>query len=230
MPYQSIKKNTEIIVFDEAWRLVDYDKISVPGVIYMSFTESKVNELTDDLYDQIANVDKKQAWSIEAPDKIYMSIGDALDIKYTISKNGIVLQEDITPKFVPGDGFTIDEDGKIIANKSCETVVVLSYENAIKTVFVSIEKAKPTGFISGDSYIRITKTAEYEFVVPNVIFDESLNFKVSDEKLVKIEVNKNICKVITNNKNKLGTFTLSVIYDGVKYEKEIKVISLWQEV
>lgn len=231
MPYQAIRKNTEIIVFDEAWRLVDYDKISVPGIIYMSFTETKLNEMTDDLHEQLANVDRQQAWSINAPDKIYLSVGDVLKIDYTISKDGIIKNEDVNPEFALGDGFIVNKYGEIIADKQCETLVTLSYKNALKTVLVSISKAKPAGFITGNDYIRITKTSEYEFVMSGVQFNEPLNFISSNEELATVLTQGyNTCKVITNKKNKLGTFTLSVIYDGVKYEKEIKIISLWQEV
>ena len=58
MPYQPIEKSTEIILYDEAWELIEYDRVSVPGTIYLSFTESKVNELRDSVQEQIANIDK----------------------------------------------------------------------------------------------------------------------------------------------------------------------------
>lgn len=229
MPYQEIRKNTEIIVFDEAWRLVDYDKVSVPGIIYMSFTETKINELTDDLHEQLANADKKQVWSINAPDKMYISVGEIFRPEYTISKDGLIVENSDAPQIMPGSGFIVNENGEIIANESGETMVILSYENAMKTILVSIGKQnKQTGFISGDDYIRITKTAEYKLTISNLNGD--IKFKSSNEELATVETIDNVGKVITNKKNKLGTFTLSVIYDGVKYEKEIKIISLWQEV
>ena len=194
----------------------------------MSFTETKLNEMTDDLHEQLANADRQQAWSINAPDKIYLSVGDVLKIDYTISKDGIIKNEDVNPEFALGDGFIVNKYGEIIADKQCETLVTLSYKNALKTVLVSISKAKPAGFITGNDYIRITKTSEYEFVMSGVEFNEPLNFISSNEELATVLTQGyNTCKVITNKKNKLGTFTLSVIYDGVKYEKEIKIISLW---
>ena len=70
---------------------------------------------------------------------------------------------------MPGSGFIVNENGEIIANESGETMVILSYENAMKTNLVSIGKQnKQTGFISGDDYIRITKTAEYKLTIPNL--------------------------------------------------------------
>jgi len=46
------------MVNNEVWRLIEYDKTSVRGIIYMSFGEAKLNELTDDKYSQLANADK----------------------------------------------------------------------------------------------------------------------------------------------------------------------------
>ena len=58
LPHVLMPINTEIIVMDEAWYLVDYDQNSVPGVIFMSFTETKINEQRDDLENKIANADQ----------------------------------------------------------------------------------------------------------------------------------------------------------------------------
>jgi len=63
----------------------------------MSFTETKVNELTDDLYEQLANADKKQVWSINAPDKMYISVGEIFRPEYTISKDGLIVENSGAP-------------------------------------------------------------------------------------------------------------------------------------
>jgi hypothetical protein len=42
-----MKLGTEIIIIDETWYLVDFDKNSVPGIIFMSFTETNFNEQRD---------------------------------------------------------------------------------------------------------------------------------------------------------------------------------------
>ena len=67
-------------------------------------------------------------------------------------------------------------------------MVILSYENAMKTILVSIGKQnKQTGFISGDDYIRITKTAEYKLTIPNLNGD--IKFKSSNEELAEFSSN-----------------------------------------
>jgi hypothetical protein len=64
MPHQLMELGTEIMVMDEVWYLVDYDQNSVPGVIYMSFTETNLNEQRDSLEDKLANADKLANWEI----------------------------------------------------------------------------------------------------------------------------------------------------------------------
>ena len=56
---------TEIMVLDEVWYLVDYDQNSVPGVIYMSFTETNLNEQRDSLEQKLANADNLATWTIQ---------------------------------------------------------------------------------------------------------------------------------------------------------------------
>ena len=86
MPYQPIEKSTEIILYDEAWELIEYDRVSVPGTIYLSFTESKVNELRDSVREQIANIDKLQVWSINAPSQLSVEVGEVINPIYTLFK------------------------------------------------------------------------------------------------------------------------------------------------
>lgn len=231
MPYQEIAKETEIMINGEVWRLIEYDKTSVPGVIYMSFGESKLNELTDDKYQQLANADKQQVWAITAPSEIAAAIGEEIVVPFKVSKNGI-LQNDITQiDYICGIGLSINENGAIVATESGITELILSYKNAMAKVQVNVGMGVSyEGFISGDDYIRVTRSAEYTFELGNTVFEDDLNFAIDNDKMATYTVNKNICIVKTNSKNKLGPFTLSVEYNGKKYEKEIKIISLWKEV
>jgi hypothetical protein len=65
MPHQLMDLGTEIMVLDEVWTLVDYDQNSVPGIIYMSFTETNFNEQRDSLEDKLANADMLATWTID---------------------------------------------------------------------------------------------------------------------------------------------------------------------
>ena len=49
MPRYPISRATNFIIEDESWTVVELDHTSVPGVIYLSLTENKVNLIYDDL-------------------------------------------------------------------------------------------------------------------------------------------------------------------------------------
>ena len=51
MPRYPIDRATNFIVEEESWTVVEYDHTSVPGVIYLSLTEGKVNPFYDDFFD-----------------------------------------------------------------------------------------------------------------------------------------------------------------------------------
>lgn len=231
MPYQYISKNTEIIIFDEAWRLVEYDKTSVPGVIYMSFTETKVNELTDDLNQSLANADKIQTWTIQTPEQYTVSLNSSFTPSYTLVKDGIKQETDSKPIIMVGEGLILQEDGTVMAIAELDqpTSIVFMYENVMKEVPVVISSIKK-GYINGDDYIRVTRSARYVFSIDD--FDESKvekTFQTNDEVLAQVIYKSgNECTVMTNENNKLGAFTLSLQYDGQVYTKEIRIISLWQ--
>jgi hypothetical protein len=58
IPRREIDRGTNFIIEDEGWKLVEYDYTSVPGVMYLSLTESKINLIYDDLDIDLADTDK----------------------------------------------------------------------------------------------------------------------------------------------------------------------------
>jgi len=68
MPRYSIDRATNFIVEEESWTVVEYDHTSVPGVIYLSLTENKINSIYDDVENNIADLDKKARYDIVLPE------------------------------------------------------------------------------------------------------------------------------------------------------------------
>ena len=101
MPKQYIPKGTEIIVGDENWYLVDYDVVSVPEIIFMSFTEGKYNELRDDLEQDIANVDKINKWKIELSSVAYAAKGDTIHPVFSITNKASLYSVAILTAILP---------------------------------------------------------------------------------------------------------------------------------
>ena len=125
MPYQSIAKETEVMVNDEVWRLIEYDKTSVDGVIYLSFGETKYNELTDDRIQQLANADKQQAYFISAPSELSVSVGEEISVPFKVSLNGKLLEDVADVEYVCGLGIECAGDGKIRGLQQGVTELIL---------------------------------------------------------------------------------------------------------
>ena len=227
MPYQPIEKSTEIILYDEAWELIDYDRISVPGTIYLSFTESKVNELRDSVREQIANIDKLQIWSINAPLQLSVEVGERINPVYTLLKNGII-QKDIKATLVPSEKMSYDDEGNLIAAEAGETELLLTYENLMLTLKVVIGGGVQMGYINGDNYIRMGRSASYELIMPDNSIAET-EFSIDNTTIASIQNQGNKCIVKANDRNKLGTVILSTEYLGQTYTKSINILALWQE-
>ena len=227
MPYQPIEKSTEIILYDEAWELIDYDRISVPGTIYLSFTESKVNELRDSVREQIANIDKLQVWSINAPLQLSVEVGERINPVYTLLKNGII-QKDIKATLVPSEKMSYDDEGNLIAAEAGETELLLTYENLMLTLKVVIGGGVQMGYINGDNYIRMGRSASYELIMPDNSIAET-EFSIDNTTIASIQNQGNKCIVKANDRNKLCTIILSTEYLGQTYTKSINILALWQE-
>lgn len=138
MPYRDIAKSTDVLVNGEGWTLVEYDKSSVPEIIYMSFTEGKVNDWRDvvkgatELEDNIANYDRQHKWKIEGPAKVeFNNIGDIVQLDYQIYCQDMGMNEqdrqsntvslvNIDPKniqFKLSKGLKFNSEGQIVVTE-----------------------------------------------------------------------------------------------------------------
>jgi hypothetical protein len=67
MPRREINRATNFIVEEESWQLIEYDHTSVPGTMYLSLTENKINSIYDDVENNIADLDKRARYSLVLP-------------------------------------------------------------------------------------------------------------------------------------------------------------------
>ena len=89
MPRFPIERATNFIIEEESWTVVEYDHTSVPGVIYLSMTEGKINLIYDDLKNNIADIDKLANYELSVPSEIQnFTIGQEIKPVFTLTKNG----------------------------------------------------------------------------------------------------------------------------------------------
>lgn len=224
MPHQLMALGTEIMVLDEVWYLVDYDQNSVPGVIYMSFTETNLNEQRDSLEQKLANADNLATWTIQMLKNQVVEANSIVDLNYSILKNGVV--QDVKPEISVEGNLTLLNDTQVQVGPTGSGTVIINYKGIIQKQAITVGKTPAAKMMFvGDNKIRVASTNTY--VLENAKAD--VNFIIDDPKsLVKAKINDNICTIVANEKNKLGTFTITAQSDGKEFSKVIQVVSLWQ--
>ena len=229
MPHKLMALGTEIMVMDEVWYLVDYDQASVPGIVYMSFTETNLNKQRDSVEEGIANIDKLADWDISMLKNRVVTAGEVFEIGYTVSKNGIA--QEVEPAVSVSGHLTLLEDGRIQAGNTGSGVIEVSYNGVTSKQSVTVGKTAAAKMVFiGDEKIRVA-SKDNKYVLENAIHPNMDKFVVSSEAtgFVTMRTENNICYLTANEKNKLGKITLKVYYNGSQVvEKNIQVVSLWQ--
>lgn len=226
MPHQLMDLGTEIIVLDEVWYLVDFDQNSVPGIIFMSFTETNLNEQRDSLEDKIANIDKLATWEIEMLGNRVVAANSVFELNYAILKDGVA--QNVEPEIIISGNLTRLEDGRIQVGATGAGSITISYKGISKTQSVTVGGTPDARLVFiGDDKIRVASTNRY--ILENANPDKT-TFTLDDPKaLVEMSCTGNVCEIIANEKNKLGSFTLTAVCEGQEpMKKTISVVSLWQ--
>ena len=230
MPRQPIDRATNFIVEDESWSVVEYDHTSVPGVIYLSLTEGKINTIYDDTINNIADLDKLAQYNLELPELIQnFNVGDIISPVFTLTKNG---------KPFDGEVELISKNksiARLVNNKltavgtgEVEIIVRLKeYPSIEKTLTVIIGSQQEfSAYIEGQSKIRLDREATYTLKGTEEIVGE-VAYSISDPTIAICTVKNNICTIKANDKNILGEVILTATYNGVDYTKPIQIIPLW---
>ena len=228
LPHTLMAVNTEIMVLDEVWYLVDYDQNSVPGIVFMSFTETNLNLQRDDLENQIANADQLATWSIQAAETQTVAPKEEIVVSYSILKNGVVEEIATSDVEITVTGNIQLKGGKPYALNEGTGTVTLHYKDVTFTqnILITADDIEDLALM-GDEKIKVGLSASY--VLDGVGSDEYVTFSVSDTTLATVKVtSNNSCIVQANQKNKLGTFTLTATYKDNSFTKEIQLVSLWQ--
>ena len=231
MPRVSIERGTNFIIEDENWQLVEYDHTSVAGVIYLSVTENKVNMIYDDLNEDIADTDRLAQYRIDLPpvDQTF-SVGDVIAPVYTLMKNGIPYEGEISwessdkriAKVIDGQLTALAEGTVTI------TATLVDFPQIQQSIEITINGVEQefSAYIKGNDFIRLDRYCDYELV--GTIPINNIEYRLEETDLATISsIDGNKCIIHANKKNKLGTITLVAIYNGVEYTKEITIAPLW---
>lgn len=232
MPRREIERGTNFIIEDEGWKLVEYDYTSVPGVIYLSLTEGKINLIYDDLVNDIADTDKLALYYLDIPNTPQRySIGSIIKPVYTLMKNGKPYAAEIV----------WESTNKQIVKKTTEGLLAVG-EGEVELIGTLVEHPEITksiniiigqdpqefgAYIEGNDSIRLDRYETYCLIGTSTI--ENVSYTLEDTQLATISeiTPDNKCIIHANNKNKLGEITLIAEYNGQSYNKVIKIAPLW---
>lgn len=231
MPRYPIQRATNFIVEEESWNVIEYDHTSVPGLIYISLTENKINSIYDDVNSNIADLDKLAKYEILLPDgEQNFSVGDVINPTFTLTKNGVPFNADIE-LLSNNKKLVKNVNGELIASAegTADIIVKLKdYPEIQRTFSINITSIQMefSAYIDGPDIIRLDRKATYHLQGTSEI-DGEVIFNIDSSLASIIEVNNNQCVIHANNKNKLGDFILTATYDNKVYEKTIRIIPLW---
>ncbi len=228
MPRYSIARSTNFIIEEESWTLVEYDHTSVPGVVYLSLTENKINSIYDNVQEGIADTDKMANYSLSVPDTIQsFHIGEEIIPTFTLMKNGVPFE--VSYKLSPEDKTFINKD--LIAIQEGETNIIIQPDNIPTTLKLKIKISSDSqvlsGYIKGNNTIHLDREEEYSLIV-NEDFIGDVQFSIDDlTKAIIMSSSGSNCIVLANNKNVLGSCILSAEYNNKVFTKEITIVPLW---
>ena len=231
MPRYSIDRATNFIIEDESWTVVEYDHSSVPGVIYLSLTESKINMIYDDTKNDIADLDKLAVYDLSVPEVTQIFTIGEIELTFTLMKNGIPSDEEV--EFISTNKNivkVVNNKLEAIAEGEVDIIIQLKqYPTIQKTITIKVgeEKNEFSAYIEGSDNLRLDRIGVYTLKGTEEITGQ-VEYSIDDNTLAKIvKVENNNCNVRANAKNKLGVITISALYNGNIYTKQISIIPLW---
>ena len=231
MPKYPIERATNFIVEEESWSLIEYDHTSVPGIMYLSLTENKINSIYDDVKNNIADLDKLAKYELLVADETQsFNINEPIVPIFTLTKNGIPYNAEIN--LLP----TNKQYARIINNqltaiKEGTTDIIIQlkdFPEIKKTLTININNGQApfVAYLEGADTIKLDRQSMYS-LKGNQNIDGEVIFTL-DTSLAKIvSHNNNECLIQANNKNKLGEFTLFANYNDQQYSKVIRIMPLW---
>ena len=169
MPRYPIERSTNFIVENESWSVVEYDHTSVPGVIYLSLTQNKVNLIYDNLEEDIADTDKIAQYELLVPaEPQVFAVNEIINPTFTLTKNGVVCNAEV--ELLSQDktiAHFVDGELRAIAPGSCQILVALKeYPSITKMINIVVDTVAEefSAYIEGPAAIRLDHTGVYTLV------------------------------------------------------------------
>ena len=218
-----------IIIGDEAWRYVDSDKISIPGVYYSTFQKTAIDNSSDIIKEEIADADLLGISTfVSNYGNSSVVIGlNTQDLNFFYLKNKEIKESDIVYSNFNKEIISY-ENNKLIPLKIGNTDITITdkISNFSKLMNISIQESLNNYFhLIGDS-----KIATQESKVFKIFTDLEYDYKYDSEKIEIIKIN-NSNEFRIKAKEQIGN-TIIHFYkldnpDEKLFDFELSITSLW---
>lgn len=220
-----MKKGIRILIGDEVWKVSGIDKISVPGVSYVTLEEDYIDEQDDR---DIANSNRLADWNIQSNvgDNISLVLGDSSNINFILYYNDIIREEPYKVTIKDKNIATYSK-GEFTGLKNGETVCEVSLINSPevkKTFNLKVTEIEEESFaIIGPERVKVEGLFEFTIVGNK----DGVTFKSESNNLIIESIEENILTIRGNNigKDKIIAEKKSQIL----FEKKVNVESIWME-
>lgn len=242
VPTVAIRRYTSFIINGEGWFVIDKDNISIKGITYYTMCEQKLNYVDDDLVNEIAKKDQLAKYEFLIPTSpVTINVGQCIafyDLPYSIVKNGQVVADrsifdikmkssDLSIVSLTNEEICGQSEGECNITLTGTLIGEIYMEPFTATYSIRVTPLKElAAYIEGNDTIKMDREQPYELKVDNVI-DETVLWEVSNELVNIVSAIDGKCILRANNKNRLGTVTLTATYKHLVLTKEITVRALW---
>ena len=179
MPRYPIDRSTNFIVENESWTTIEYDHTSVPGVIYLSLTENKINSIYDDVVNNIADTDELARYELQVPEDSSQVFAPGAKITpvFTLIKNGVPCDMNDVAILVAPDSIKkvkIYEDELQVADNATGIINLIvtlkDYPESQQYLSVYVDDVKQTlsVYIEGKDFIHLDDKEDYTLRITNV--------------------------------------------------------------
>ena len=221
---ETIKRDLRINISGETWRVCGFDKISVPGIMYVTLEEDYVQKTV------MAGEENLKLWSITSSqgDELVVTANSDIKIDFYCSYNGVLVDEDIE---LSCDNPNIQiiktnfNQYKITGTATTANVVAKLKHAQMVTQFFNLtitENNENWIAIVGPNQIKVLQTLEYELATS--LSDYAVNIESENNcfKIERVEGNKVYIQGIN-----IGKDNILITHEGVTYSTPINVISPW---
>ncbi len=240
IPVRNISINQKFIIDNRAWFVTDYDTTSVDGVMYLSFSEGKVDTADDDVENAVANKDKENLYRIEFPVE-FLNCKTLENYSFTplVYKGQELVEDKLECTFIENPiRATFTQTGNtfvftgLIEGEAILRFALLGNDNVYSTITMRCSRSpdyEVTYEIVGNDAIKVGQYCDYRInrieanVEPTTLYGYTASNDLADCEVV----DRYTLRITANSNNQIGEITIEFLTNDGATPKTINIVSLW---